>query len=126
MTPHSLVIIEDDADIRHLLELLIRRDGRLTLDRSFNNAGDALAAVREGCQPEVILCDVGLPGMSGLDALPLLRGACPEAVIMMYTANPESALDAVTLGADAVVGKDTLPPRLFDQVLELLEQRAYS
>ena len=126
LTPHSLVIIEDDADIRQLLELLLRRDGRLTLDRSFDNASDALVAVRDGCCPEVILCDVGLPGMSGLDALPLLRGACPEAVIVMYTANPEGALDAVTLGADAVVGKDTLPPRLFDQVLELLEQRAYS
>ena len=44
----------------------------------------------------------------------------------MYTANPEGAFDAMSLGADAVVGKDTLPPRLFEQVLELLERRAYS
>ena len=67
LTPHSIVIIEDDADIRQLLELLLQRDHRLTLDRSFDNASDALVAIRHGCPPEAILCDVGLPGMSGLE-----------------------------------------------------------
>ncbi len=123
LTPYSLVLIEDDPDIRLLLELFARRDGRLALDRSFDNATEALVEVCHGC-PEV--CDVGLSGMSGMDALPLLRGACPEAVIVMYTANPEGALDAVTLGAVEVIGKDTLPARLFEHVLDLLEQRAYS
>ena len=119
------MIVEDDDDIRRLLELVLARDHRLAVGHSFDNASDALVAVSAG-RPEVILCDVGLPGMSGLEALPHLRAACPDTVIVMYTANPEGSHEAVALGADAVVGKDTVPTRLFEQVVELLEQRAYS
>ena len=118
------MIIEDDADIRALLEILLDRDEQLTLVQSLDNASDALDAVRTD-RPDVILCDVGLPGMSGLEAVPLLRDVCPDTVIVMYTANPEGARDAVALGANAVVGKDTGPIRLFGQVVELLE-KAYS
>ena len=119
------MIIEDDADIRLLLEMLLDRDERLALRQALDNARDALEAVRFEC-PDVILCDVGLPGMSGLEAVPLFREVCPNAVIVMYTANPEGAVDAVTLGADAVVGKDTSPRGLFGRVVEILEQGAYS
>ena len=120
--PYSLVIVEDDADIRDLLRIVLARDGRLVAGRAFDNAEDAVAAVRHDC-PDAILCDVGLPGMSGLEALPLLRAACPTGVIVMYTANPEGSQDAMTSGADAVVGKDTVPTRLVEQVVELLERR---
>jgi len=82
-----------------------------------------VAAARLGC-PDAVICDVGLPGMSGLDAVPLFRDACPGSVIVMYTANPEGSQDAVALGADAVVGKDTIPTRLLEQVVKLLERRA--
>ena len=96
---------------------MLARDHRLAVGHSFDNASDALVAVSAG-RPEVILC--------GLEALPHLRAACPDTVIVMYTANPEGSHEAVALGADAVVGKDTVPTRLFEQVVELLEQRAYS
>lgn len=119
---YALIIVEDDADIRRLLRIQLARDDRLDLGPSFDSAHDALAAVRNGC-PDAIVCDVDLPGMSGLEALPSIRDACPDAVIVMYTANPEGSLDALALGADAVVGKDTDPTRLFDQVVELLGQR---
>ena len=119
------MIIEDEADIRELLEIRLDRDDRLVLDRSFDNAPDAVESVR-GCCPDGILCDIGLPGMSGLEAIPLFRDACANTVIVMYTENPDGAFDAVGLGADAVVGKDTGALRLFGQVLELLEQRTYS
>ena len=121
--PYSLIVVEDDADIRGLLTFVLARDDRLALGQSFDNAGDALAAIRTRC-PDAILCDVGLPGMSGLDALPLLRKECPHSVIVMYTANPEGSQDALALGADAVVGKDTVPTRLLEHVVELLEQKA--
>ena len=124
-TPYSVLVIEDDPDIRQLLELLLRRDNRLALDRSFDNAADALTAVRDG-GPEVILCDVGLPGMSGVEAVPHFRAVCPDAVIVMYTANLEAAFGAEVLGVDAVVSKDTAPARLFEKVLELIEQRMSS
>jgi CheY-like chemotaxis protein len=120
--PYVLMVVEDDADLRHLLRILIALDDRLALGSSFDNARDALAAVGNGCRPDAILCDVGLPGMSGLEALPRLRDACPDTVIVMYTGNPEGSLDALARGADAVVSKDTLPARLFDHVVALLER----
>ena len=123
--PSSVVLVEDDADIRQLLELLLARHARLVLGQSFGDARDALVAVRDGA-PEVIVCDVGLPGMSGLEAVPLFREACPDTLIVMYTAAPDGCHQAGALGADAVVGKDGAPTRLFDQVVELLEQRRCS
>ena len=44
----------------------------------------------------------------------------------MYTATPEAARHAVRLGADAVIGKTTLPSRLLETVLDLLDQRTHS
>lgn len=122
-TSYSLMIVEDDPDLTRLLELRLDRDDRLVHSRSFVTAVDALSAVRDEC-PDVILCDVGLPLMSGLEAAPLLREACPNAVIVMYTAAPDSARHAIALGADAVVSKEYGPTRLFDQVVELLQRRS--
>lgn len=119
--PFILVVVEDDPDVRRLLGMLLARDDRLVLGSSFDNASDALAAVRSDC-PDAIVCDVGLPGMSGLQALPLLRAACPDTVIVMYTGNPEGSLGALVLGADAVVGKGSDPTEVLDRILELLEQ----
>jgi CheY-like chemotaxis protein len=118
----SVMLVEDDVDIRELLEMLLARDSRLGLAQSFGDARDALVAVRDGA-PEAIVCDVGLPGMSGLEALPHLRQACPDAIIVMYTAAPDRCDGAMALGADAVVGKDTAPTRLFEHLVELLRRR---
>lgn len=52
-----------------------------------------------------------------------MRDACPDTVIVMYTGTPEVSLAALALGADAVVGKDAVPARLFDQVVTLLERK---
>ena len=67
--PCSVVVIEDNIHMRQLLELRLARHDRLALARSFDTAEDVLLAVRdEGA--DVMLCDVGLRGMSGLEATP--------------------------------------------------------
>ena len=124
--PDSVMIVEDDSDMRRLLEIVLNRNDRLSRDLSFDNASDALGEILSGVCPAAILCDAGLPGMSGLRAVPLFREACPNAVIVIYTANPEGCSDAVTRGADAVMSKATLPTQVVEHVAELLEQRTTS
>jgi CheY-like chemotaxis protein len=120
---HPVVLVEGDADIRRLVEILLTRSDRLALSGSFDNAESALLTIADGSSPAAILCGIGLTGMSGLEAIPLLRDACPDTVIVTYTADLQRARGAVALGADAVVGKNTIPSLLPQMLLDLIEKR---
>ncbi len=109
----EVVVIEDDVPFRNLLAVQLRLNSQLTLVGSYGDARSALNALAGSC-PDAIVLDVGLPGMSGMEALPMLRAECPQTTIVIYTANPELATDATRLGADAVVSKGEIDgDRLF-------------
>lgn len=116
--PFSVLLVDDQASILEMLRTLINLDERL---RIFGTAGDgkqAVDAIRaEGC-PDAVVCDVEMPRMSGLEALPLLRRACPDTVIVMYTSDPTSSDAAYQLGADEVVDKTEDPSGLIDLLVE--------
>jgi DNA-binding NarL/FixJ family response regulator len=60
--------------------------------------------------------------MSGLEALPHLKAACPEAIIVIYSADP-AALTALTLGADQVLDKSVDASDLLDVVAEMCRSK---
>ena len=77
----------------------------------------------ERSRPDAIICDVHMPRMDGIEALPRLREACPEGVIVMWSSDPDSALSAPGLGADAVVDKAEDPAGLMDLLVGLSSSR---
>jgi len=86
--PVRVVVVDDHRLFRRGLIAL------LALDRSISvagEAGDAGEAVRvaQSVQPDVILLDLDLPGASGVQAIPSLREACPEARILMLTVSED-------------------------------------
>lgn len=116
--PFSVLVVDDRPTVVDLVSLLVDTDDRLTL---LGTAADGVCAVQfaqEQC-PSAIICDVSMPRMDGLEALPLLRRACPDAVVVMYSSDPHSASTALDLGADAVVDKVGDPSGLMELVVAL-------
>lgn len=120
--PSRVVVVEDDDMVRVLLEIRIRLDHRLELAGAFPDASTGLAAVQQRC-PDMIVCDVSMTPVSGLEILPELRRSCPHAAIVMYTGYPEGAETSIQLGADAVYAKGDASPALLDLLVELAGQK---
>lgn len=83
----TILIVDDDPDVRESLTQALRKDG--TTIRVAENARQALAAQTPA--PDVILLDVRMPDMSGLELLPLLRERVPSADVVLMTAFDDMA-----------------------------------
>jgi DNA-binding NarL/FixJ family response regulator len=118
MTPFSVLLVDDQPQVLHLLTTLIETDDRLVVAGTASNGQAALAAVQRGC-PDAIVSNIRMPTMDGLQALPLLRRACPRSVIVMYSSDVDDAREAMDAGADAVFDKPQDASLLLDRLVEL-------
>jgi len=80
----NVIVIEDQRDIREGLRVLINGSPGYSCSGAYRSMEEALGQ-RAKDIPAVLLVDIGLPGMSGLEGLPLLRRQYPESVIVMLT-----------------------------------------
>ncbi len=120
--PYSVLAVDDQLPVLQLLMLRIESDVRLRLAGIATDGHAAIRLVSQEC-PDAIICDVKMPGLGGLEALPALREACPDAVIMMHTSAPDLACTAQELGADTVVDKKADPSELLDCLVDLCRTR---
>jgi DNA-binding response OmpR family regulator len=94
----KILLVEDEADLARLFELALTREGYRI--RRAKDAAAALDAFRRW-SPDLILLDVVLPGMSGLDLLEQLRQESPVAVILVSgRRRPADLALGIRLGAD--------------------------
>ena len=82
--PIGVYLVEDQTMIRAAIRSLITADGRIAI---VGEHGDARRAVDqiEGLQPDIVLLDISMPGLSGLDALPMIRKASPRTRALIRT-----------------------------------------
>jgi len=112
--PLRALIVDDDAIVRALIARIVRRAGIIVAGQ----AGDGQEALRQAAElrPDVILLDLGMPIMSGEEALPTLRRQLPHAHILVLSANQQEASDQATslrgLGADRHIPKDLVVKHL--------------
>jgi two-component system, chemotaxis family, protein-glutamate methylesterase/glutaminase len=118
MTPFSVLLVDDQPQVLHLLTTLIETDDRLVVAGTASNGQAALATVQRGC-PDAIVSNVRMPIMDGLQALPLLRRACPRSVIVVYSSDVDDAREAMDAGADAVFDKAQDASLMLDRLVEL-------
>ena len=100
----------------------------LTLDERFEMLAayaDAESAVAElpAWQPDVVIMDINLPGMSGIDCIKKIKNLCPNTQFMMFTIyeNDDKVFDALTAGASGYLLKKTALARIVDSLIELHE-----
>jgi len=127
MTKNSVLVIEDEHDIRELLEYNLTRDGFVV--RAVETGEQALVSIGS-IPPDLILLDLMLPGMDGLQLCRRLKsdGATANIPILMLTAKSEEA-DIVTgleLGADDYVTKPFSPKVIVARARAVLRRRSES
>ena len=116
-----LVIIEDERDIRESLAALISGTAGFRCVSKYGLMETALAGITKD-NPDLILTDLGLPGMSGFEGIIRLRSMLPNTPIVVLTIydNDDQIFAALCNGASGYLLKNTPPARL----LEALEDAA--
>ncbi len=105
--PLRVVIIDDTEDLRLLVRMALERNGGFEVVAEAADGADGVSAV-EAAQPDLVLLDIAMPVMDGLQALPLIRQACPTAVVVMVSGFGDSngmAQRAMALGAAGYIQK---------------------
>jgi DNA-binding NarL/FixJ family response regulator len=115
----KVAIIEDRREIRESLATLISGTEGFACTGSYRSMEDALAKI--GTQlPDIALVDIGLPGMSGIEGLSILKEQFPEMLLLMLTVydDDERIFDAMCAGASGYLLKKTPPARLLESLKE--------
>jgi len=99
--PISVCIIEDHADYRNTLFKAINATDSLKCKGSYSNAEDALEILKESSKPDVLVLDLGLPGIDGIDAIPKFCALCPDTKILVLTVFENKTRVFQALGAGA-------------------------
>jgi DNA-binding NarL/FixJ family response regulator len=116
----GVVIIEDQRDVREGLSVLIDGTAGFRCTGAFRTMEDALARIAAGTT-DVILTDIGLPGMSGIDGIRALRARLPDVPILALTIHDsdDQVFRALCAGASGYLLKNTPPARLLDSLKEV-------
>ena len=118
--PVKVSIAEDLAEVREGLADLVRSDKELLLLDNFEDAESA-AEKLPAIQPDIVIMDINLPGMSGIDCIKKIKEKCPATQFMMFTVyeNDEKVLKALQAGATGYLLKRTHPERILESIKEL-------
>lgn len=115
-------IVEDDDMFRTSLETLVHVESSMQLGISTNSVERVLNIRDEDRLPEIFLLDVGLPGMSGLEAIAHFKKRWPEVCIIMLTIfeDDERIFEAIKSGADGYLLKRTPGEEIIKGVKDVL------
>lgn len=116
----KVAIVEDVKEIREGLGSLISGSEGFICINTYSNAESALKGISED-EPDVVLMDIGLPGMSGVDCIKKLKSINPKFQIIMLTVyeDDEHIFKALVAGASGYLLKKTPPVKILEAVQEV-------
>ena len=120
--PVRVVVIEDLREVREGLAMLIGGTEGFQCAGSYRTMEDALKGIA-GAVPDVILTDIGLPGMNGIDGTRILRDRFPDVPILALSVydDDENVFDAICAGASGYLLKNIAPARLLESLREVVD-----
>ncbi len=110
---HTVLIVEDHQITRTGLRLTIEQDSQFEVVGEAASGKSAVAQAKE-LKPELVLMDIGLPEMNGIEAAKLIKSALPATRLVMLTSHDsdEDIFSALAAGADAYCLKDIASEQL--------------
>lgn len=121
---YTVVIIDDDAEIRALLAVIIGAERMFTVVGEANDGASGADLVGR-TQPDVVVLDLNMPQTDGLAALPRLRAVAPGASIVMLSGNDDPTIQVAAIrgGVSAFLSKGiTLSERLVPVLREVVAE----
>jgi DNA-binding NarL/FixJ family response regulator len=120
MSQIKVSIIEDKTDLRTALEQIVEMSDDFKLTSSYTNGEDAIVYLPID-NPDVVLMDINLGGISGIEAVAELKKTAPDIKFMMCTVYEENEkiFDALRAGASGYILKKTPPTKLLEAIKEL-------
>jgi len=115
----SVVIVEDQTAIREGLAVLLGATDGMDCVANYGSCEDMLPHLPDD-NPEVILMDIGLPGMSGIDGIREVKKDSPDTTIVVLSVyeDDDNIFEALCAGATGYLVKNTPPARLIEAIQE--------
>lgn len=117
----TVAIIEDQQVLREGLGFLINSTEGFRCTGSFGSVEQALKSLADD-MPQILLVDIGLPGMSGIEGIRVLKQRWPQLLLIMLTVyeDDQKIFDALCAGASGYLLKRTGPARLVESLREVV------
>jgi DNA-binding NarL/FixJ family response regulator len=111
----SVLVADDHQGFRRALESLLRSTGDLVLLATARNGEEAISLSAQ-LRPRVIVMDLAMPGVDGVEATRCVRGQRPPPAVVALSGSWERVRDAVAAGAAFTLLKDVDPQELLDAI----------
>jgi DNA-binding NarL/FixJ family response regulator len=115
-----VALVEDNNDLRLSMKCLLEKSSWLRVVADYSDAESALEDVARR-KPDVVLMDINLPKMNGVECVRQMKTILPTANILMLTVHDDndSLFNSILAGADGYLLKDTVPSRLLAAIQEV-------
>ena len=115
----KISIVEDDKEIRESLAILIEGTEGFTCESHYGSCEDALESIEDDA-PDVILMDINLPGMTGIEGSKLIKQKLSKTEIIMLTISDDDkdVFDSLCAGACGYLRKNTPPVKILEAIKE--------
>ncbi len=115
-----IAIFDDNKNIRDSISLLLATVPQFEVVGSFNHVLDCVKDV-DGCKPDILLMDIEMPGMTGIEAVIKIKKEFPHIQVLMQTVfeDDDRVFDSICAGASGYILKNFLNTKLVDSINEL-------
>lgn len=115
-----ITIFDDNKNIRDSIRMLLETEPDIDVAGSYSHVLDCIDDIRES-NPDIVLMDIEMPGMSGIEAVLKIKKEFPHIQVLMQTVfeDDEKVFDSICAGASGYILKNFLNTRLVDAIREL-------
>jgi DNA-binding NarL/FixJ family response regulator len=116
----SVSIVEDLPEIRNGLAKVVEKETTLKIIKLYDN-GEIATYDIPNHKPDVVIMDINLPGINGIECIKRLKEQCPKTQFMIFTIyeNDEKVFEALNAGASSYILKRTEPEKIIEAIKEL-------
>ena len=120
MSAITICIVEDLEEVRNGMTSLLTLDERFEVLASFHDAEKATKEL-PAWQPDIVIMDINLPGMNGIECIKKVKPQCPQTQFMMFTIyeDDEKVFEALAAGASGYLLKKTPFNKIAESLIEL-------
>lgn len=121
MSGINIILFEDNLVLQQSLADVLQLNN-INVRASFGNAANMVSAY-ETYKPDVVLTDIDMPGVNGLQGLDMLKQKYPEAKVLILTVfdDNDKVLNAICLGANGYILKSSSPEKIAESISEVLD-----